>query len=128
MHNSANRFFCYLGCCGSVAVVVNVRIGGNKMLDSETVDMFPGFLKEVKEKQQPTQQEYAELYRANKADLWLENKKLRAALKQAAEIVAKNYCPANHDCPLEDTECGGGAECTQEIAERCWMEFWMGER
>lgn len=78
------------------------------MLDSKTVDMFPDFLKEVKEQQQPTQQEYAELYRANKADLWLENKKLRASLKQAAEIVAKNYCPANHDCPLEDTECGGG--------------------
>lgn len=106
------------------------------MLDSKTVDMFPDFLKEVKEQhlkevkeqQQPTLQEYAELFRANKADLWLENKKLRAALKQAAEIVAKNYCPANYDCPLEDTECGGGAECTQEIAERCWMEFWMGER
>ena len=45
MYNSTNRFFCYPGCCGSVAVVVNVRIGGNKMLDSETVDMFPGFLK-----------------------------------------------------------------------------------
>ncbi len=59
---------------------------------------------------------------------WLENKKLKAALQQAAEIVAKNYCPANYDCPLEDTECGGGAECTQEIAERCWMDNWIGER
>lgn len=93
------------------------------MLDSKTVDMFPDFLEEVKEQQQPTQQEYAELYRANKADLWLENKKLRASLKQAAEIVAKNYCPANYDCPLEDSN----NECTQERAEKCWMDYWMGE-
>lgn len=80
---------------------------------------------------QPTQQEYIELFRINKADLWLENKKLRAALKQAAEIVAKSYCPAGHDCPLEEMafgNCEGNPECTQERAERCWMEFWMGER
>jgi hypothetical protein len=135
MHNSTNRFFCYPGCCGGVAVVVDVRIGGNKMLDSKTVDMFPDFLKEVKEQhlkevkeqQQPTLQEYAELFRANKADLWLENKKLRAALKQAAEIVAKNYCPADYDCPLEEAAFGGGGtECTQERAEKCWIEYWMG--
>lgn len=69
------------------------------------------------------------LVRANKADLWLENKKLKAALQQAAEIVAKSYCPADHDCPLEEAAFGGGSdtECTQERAEKCWMEFWMGE-
>lgn len=72
--------------------------------------------------------EYIAILKTDKLQLWRENKKLKAALKQAAEIVAKNYCPGNYDCPLEDTECGGGAECTQEIAERCWMEFWMGER
>lgn len=76
----------------------------------------------------PEENEFVKFVKTGKDQLWLENKKLRAALKQAAEIVAKNYCPANYDCPLEDTECGGGAECTQEIAERCWMEFWMGER
>jgi hypothetical protein len=54
---------------------------------------------------------------------WLENKKLKAALQQAAEIVAKNYCPANYDCPLEDSN----NECTQERAEKCWMDYWMGE-
>jgi hypothetical protein len=69
------------------------------------------------------------LVKANKADLWLENKKLKAALQQAAEIVAKNFCPANYDCPLEEAAFGNGSdtECTQERAERCWMEFWMGD-
>lgn len=70
------------------------------------------------------------LVRANKADLWLENKKLKAALEDAAEIVAKNFCPANHDCPLEEMafgNCEGDPECTQERAEMCWMEHWMGE-
>lgn len=78
-------------------------------------------------KEQPTQQEYAELFQINKADLWLENKKLKAALQQAAEIVAKSYCPAGHDCPLEEAAFGGGSdtECTQERAEKCWMDYWM---
>jgi hypothetical protein len=67
------------------------------------------------------------LVRADKADLWDANKKLKAALREAAEIVAKNYCPADYDCPLEEAAFGGGGtECTQERAEKCWIEYWMG--
>ena len=88
---------------------------------------------DVKEQQQlfkPTKQELIGMVKANKADLWLENKKLKAALEDAAEIVAKNFCPANHDCPLEEMafgNCEGDPECTQERAERCWMEYWLEE-
>lgn len=30
---------------------------------------------------------------------------------------------ADYDCPLEDSN----NECTQERAEKCWMDYWMGE-
>ena len=85
---------------------------------------------DVKEQFKPTKQELIDLVRANKANLWMENKKLKAALREAAEIVAKNFCPAGHDCPLEEMafgSCEGDPECTQERAEMCWMEYWMGE-
>ncbi len=92
---------------------------------------FKAPLRKIEQQQlfKPTKQELIGLVRANKADLWLENKKLKAALKQAAEIVAKRSCPAGHDCPLEEMafgNCEGDPECTQERAEMCWMEFWMG--
>lgn len=92
---------------------------------------FKAPLRKIEQQQlfKPTKQELIGLVKANKADLWLENKKLKAALQQAAEIVAKNFCPGNYDCPLEEAAFGGGGdtECTQEIAEECWMGYWMGE-
>ena len=77
----------------------------------------------------PEEQEYIDFVKADKQELWEENKQLKAALEKAAEIVAKNFCPANHDCPLEEMafgNCEGDPECTQERAEKCWMDYWMG--
>ncbi len=73
--------------------------------------------------------EYVKIIKSDKLQLWDENKRLKAALRKAAEIVASSYCPANYDCPLEEAAFGNGSdtECTQERAEMCWMEHWMGE-
>ena len=61
----------------------------------------------------------------DKAKLWLENKKLKAALEKAAKIIAKNICPADYEgynCPLL-----ADIECTQDIAEQCLYEFLLRE-
>ena len=67
--------------------------------------------------------EFKSLVATDKAKLWLENKKLKAALEKAAKIIAKNICPADYEgynCPLL-----ADIECTQDIAEQCLYKFFV---
>lgn len=62
----------------------------------------------------------------DKTCLWLENRRLKKALKKAAEMVNKTYCP--YDLRGEADFCAGGSSgCTFEDGAQCWMEYWMGE-
>jgi len=71
--------------------------------------------------------EFKSFAATDKAKLWLENKKLKAALEKAAKILAKNICPADYEgynCPLlADTD----IECSQDIAEQCLYKFLLRE-
>jgi hypothetical protein len=73
------------------------------------------------------EKEFMSFVATDKAKLWLENKKLKAALEKAAKIIAKNICPADYEgynCPLlADTD----IECTQDIAEQCLNKFLLRE-
>ena len=52
--------------------------------------------------------------------LWQENKRLKKALKTASRWLSQlNQCPYSFQCPQ--------GECTDEIAEACFMEYWMSE-
>ena len=75
----------------------------------------------------PEENEFVKFVKTGKDQLWLENKKLKAALEKAAKIIAKNICPADYEgynCPLlADTD----IECTQDIAEQCLYKFLLRE-
>lgn len=67
------------------------------------------------------------MIKTNKPEIWRENQKLKAALKKAAEFVAARDCPADYEgnhCPLLD-DLNSNIECTQERAEKCWIDYWM---
>jgi len=69
--------------------------------------------------------EFMSFVATDKAKLWLENKKLKAALEKAAKIIAKNICPADYEgynCLLL-----ADIECTQDIAEQCLYKFLLRE-
>ena len=71
------------------------------------------------------EKEFMSFVATDKAKLWLENKKLKAALEKAAKIIAKNICPADYEgynCPLLTD-----IECTQDIAEQCLYKFLLRE-
>jgi len=55
-----------------------------------------------------------------------ENKRLKKALKTASRWLSQlNQCPYSFQCPPGKRNKQG--ECTDEIAEACFMEYWMSE-
>ena len=74
----------------------------------------------------PEEKDFIQFVRTGKDKLWLENKRLKKALKEASRWLSiVNQCPFNFKCPPGRRYKQG--ECTDEIAEKCWMEYWIGE-
>lgn len=74
----------------------------------------------------PEEKEFVKFVKTGKDQLWQENKRLKKALKTASRWLSQlNQCPYSFQCPPGKRNKQG--ECTDEIVEACFMEFWMSE-